>query len=51
MSKALLNKPVENVQRHTQTLIYVMFLAAKIAIASAWKSLVIDLVFMKRNLT
>lgn len=48
-SIVLLNKPVENVPRHTQTLIYFMFLAAKIVIATAWKSPVIAL--MKRKLT
>lgn len=31
----LLNEPAENIARHTQTLIYFIFLAAKIAIATA----------------
>lgn len=37
-SITLVRKQVENVLRHTETLIYFMFSAAKIAIASAWKS-------------
>lgn len=47
-SIALLNKPVENVPRHTQTLIYFMLLAA---IAIARKSSVIDIALMKWKLT
>lgn len=50
-SIALLNEPVENIPRYTQTLIYYKFLAAKISIATAWKSPVIDLALMKRKLT
>lgn len=46
-SVALLSKPVENVPRHTQSLIYYMFLAAKIA----WKSPALDIVLIKRKLT
>lgn len=49
ITKALLDKPVENVLRHTQTLSYFMFLAAKIAVASAWKSPVIDFTLVKQT--
>lgn len=49
-SVSLLNKPVDNIPRHTQTLIYYIFLAAKIAIASAWKSPIVDIALMKRKL-
>lgn len=48
---ALLNKPVEDIPKHTQTLIYYMFLSAKIAIASAWKSPAIDIALLKRKLS
>lgn len=41
----------KNVPRHTQTLIYFIFLAAKITIATSWKSPVIDIAFMKHKLT
>ena len=51
MSIAIINKPVENIPPHTQTLIYFMFLAAKIAIATALKCPVIDMALMKRKLT
>lgn len=44
---ALLNDPVENIQRSTQTLIYYMFLAAKIAIGTVWKSPMINLTLIK----
>lgn len=47
----LLNKPVENVLQYTQTLIYFMFLVAKIAIATVWKSPVIDFAIVKLKLT
>lgn len=40
---ALLNEPVDNIPRSIQTLIYFKFLAAKIVIATARKSSVIDL--------
>lgn len=48
---SLLNQPVAGVPRHTQTLIYFMFLMAKIAIETAWKKKVVDLASMKRKLT
>lgn len=48
---ALVNKPVENVPRYTQTLINFMFLAAKIAIATAWKSPALGIAIMKGKLT
>lgn len=41
---ALLNEPIEGIPRHTQILIYFMFLEAKIKIATAWKSSVVNLV-------
>lgn len=44
-------EPVQNILRSTQTLIYYMFLAAKIASASTWKSPMIDLVLMKQKLS
>lgn len=47
----LVNKPVENIPRHTQTLIYFIILQAKIAIVPAWKNPTIDIALMKRKLT
>lgn len=48
---ALLNEPVSDISKHTQTLIYFMFLAPKISIATTWKNSVVDLAVMKRKLT
>lgn len=48
---ALLNGPVAGVHRHTHSSIYFMFLAAKIAIATAWKKTTVDLAVMSCKLT
>lgn len=43
---ALFNEPVKGVPRHTQGLIYIMFLVAKIGIVSAWKKPLVNLAVM-----
>lgn len=48
---ALLNVPVDDIPKHMQTLIHFIFLAAKIAVATAWKSPVIDLALLKCKLS
>lgn len=48
---AFLNKPVDGIPRHMQTLFYFMFLAAKMAIATAQKSPMVDLALLKHKLT
>lgn len=45
----LLNEPDKNIPRCAQTFIYFIFLVAKIAIATAWKSLVVDIALLKRK--
>lgn len=47
----MLPLPVDDIPKHMQTLIHFIFLAAKIAVAMAWKSPVIDLALLKCKLT
>lgn len=47
----LLNMPVDNIPRHTQILIYFIFLVAKIANTTAWKSPAVNLALLKLKLT
>lgn len=47
----LLNEPIADIPKHTQTLILFIFLAAKIMIAKAWKSPVGQLAGNKNKLS